>query len=45
MRKGAAGSIILLNHVFNEISRLTIKGVMTSEQDPTELSLQLVKLN
>lgn len=44
-RKEASSIRMLCNHTFNEINRLTRKGVMTSRQEPTQLSLQLVKLN
>lgn len=46
MRKGALGSVKELNPVFKEINRLKkslvlngIKEIVTSEQDPAQLSL------
>ena len=51
-RKGALGSRMMANPVFKEINRLRkilmlngIKAVVTSGQDPIQLSFQLVKRN
>ena len=46
-RKGAPGNGMELSPVFKEINRLRngIKRVVTSGQDPTQLSFQFVKRN
>ena len=46
-RKGAPESMMELSSIFKEVNTLKnrIKGVMTSGQDSTQLSFQLVKKN
>ena len=47
--KGVPGSGMELNPVFKEVNRLKkslmLSGIVTSRQDPTQLSFQFVKRN